>query len=93
VLLTFDQTGAKSLAGASSATTEWVALRIEALPIGDNFTMDAVKAAEFVRCDDVLALHYNTFPPIKIDTAAATARFNAAGKRLHLPGVGQECEM
>ena len=56
-------------------------LAFAALCIGDNFTMgidDAVKAAEFVRCDQVLGLHYNTFPPIMIDSPAAIAKFKAA---------------
>jgi len=67
-------------------------LKFAALPIGDNFTMgvdDAIKAAEFVRCQDVLALHYNTFPPIQIDTAAAAQKFKAAGQRLHLLQAGK----
>jgi L-ascorbate metabolism protein UlaG (beta-lactamase superfamily) len=58
-----------------------------ALCIGDNFTMgidDAIKAAEFVRCHDILGLHYNTFPPIKIDPSAAVEKFRAAQQRLHL---------
>jgi L-ascorbate metabolism protein UlaG (beta-lactamase superfamily) len=62
-------------------------LTFAALCIGDNFTMgveDAVKAADFVRCSEVLGLHYNTFPPIKIDSTAAVARFKAAHKNLHL---------
>ena len=62
-------------------------LAFAALCIGDNFTMgieDATKAAEFVRCDEILGLHYNTFPLIKIDAPAAIARFKAAGKNLHL---------
>ncbi|MEI8042322.1 MAG: metal-dependent hydrolase [Verrucomicrobiota bacterium] len=57
------------------------------LCIGDNFTMgveDAIKAAEFVRCDEVLGVHYNTFPPIKIDGQAAISRFQANRKNLHL---------
>jgi len=66
-------------------------LRFAALPIGDNFTMgvdDALKAAEFVRCNEILGVHYDTFPPIRIDQAAAVERFKAAGKhlRLLLPG-------
>jgi L-ascorbate metabolism protein UlaG (beta-lactamase superfamily) len=70
-------------------------LRFAALPIGDNFTMgvdDAIRAAEFVRCPDVLGLHYNTFPPIQIDMAAAARKFEAAGQRLHLlePGKSQD---
>ena len=62
-------------------------LTFAALCIGDNFTMgidDAIKAAEFVRCHDILGLHYNTFPPIKIDPPAAIEKFKAAKQRLHL---------
>jgi L-ascorbate metabolism protein UlaG (beta-lactamase superfamily) len=62
-------------------------LAFAALCIGDNFTMgveDAIQAADFVHCSEVLGLHYNTFPPIKIDTSAAIARFKAARKNLHL---------
>jgi L-ascorbate metabolism protein UlaG (beta-lactamase superfamily) len=62
-------------------------LTFAALCIGDNFTMgidDAIKAAEFVRCHEILGLHYNTFPPIRIDPPAAIEKFKAAHQRLHL---------
>lgn len=62
-------------------------LKFAALCIGDNFTMGpdyAVKAAEFVRCREILGVHYDTFPPIKIDHAIAVEKFRAAGKTLHL---------
>jgi L-ascorbate metabolism protein UlaG (beta-lactamase superfamily) len=62
-------------------------LSFAALPIGDNFTMgvdDAIKAAEFVRCHDILGLHYNTFPPIKINPLAAIEKFKTARQHLHL---------
>lgn len=70
-------------------------LRFAALCIGDNFTMsveDAVKAADFVRCSQVLGVHYNTFPPIRIDEQAAVAKFKAAGKHLRLlqPGASAD---
>ncbi len=67
-------------------------LRFAALPIGDNFTMgvdDAIKAADFVGCNEILGLHYNTFPPIRIDTAEAVQKFKAANKRLHLLQIGE----
>ncbi|MGA2802115.1 MAG: metal-dependent hydrolase [Verrucomicrobiota bacterium] len=66
---------------------ETTPLKFAALCIGDNFTMgvdDAVKAAEFVRCNEILGVHYDTFPPIKIDQAAAQEKFKAAGRVLHL---------
>ena len=67
-------------------------LRFAALCIGDNFTMDvqdALKAAEFVRCSEVLGLHFDTFPPIKIDHQAAVESFKNANRRLHLLAPGR----
>ncbi|HXR03968.1 MAG TPA: metal-dependent hydrolase [Verrucomicrobiae bacterium] len=67
-------------------------LKLAVLCIGDNFTMgpdDAVKAAGFVRCDEILGVHYDTFPPIRIDHAAAQEKFRAAGKNLHLLRIGE----
>lgn len=65
------------------------------LPIGDNFTMgvaDAIRAAEFVECDRVMGVHYNTFGYITIDTDQARKAFSAAGKTLLLPGIGESLE-
>lgn len=60
--------------------------------IGDNFTMgpeDAVKAAQFVGVDTVIGMHYDTFPPIKIDHENAGNIFQNSGKTLILPEIGQ----
>lgn len=70
-------------------------LRFAALCIGDNFTMDfedAIKAADYIKCDKILGLHFDTFPPIQIDHQAAIDKFKAAGKKLHLlrPGASHE---
>ena len=70
-------------------------LNFAVLCIGDNYTMgpdDAVKAAEFVRCHQILGVHYDTLPPIKIDHAAAQEKFKAAGKTLHLLPPGETRE-
>jgi L-ascorbate metabolism protein UlaG (beta-lactamase superfamily) len=70
-------------------------LKFAALCVGDNFTMgpsDAVKAAEFIRCDQILGVHFDTFQPIRIDHAAAKEKFKAAGKTLHLLRPGQTHE-
>jgi L-ascorbate metabolism protein UlaG (beta-lactamase superfamily) len=67
-------------------------LKFAALCVGDNFTMgpdDAVKAAGFIRCDEILGLHFDTFPPIQIDHAAAREKFRATGKTLHLLHPGE----
>jgi L-ascorbate metabolism protein UlaG (beta-lactamase superfamily) len=50
---------------------------------------EAVQAADFVGCREVLGVHFDTFPPIRIDHAAAQACFRAAGKTLHLLAPGQ----
>ncbi len=66
------------------------------LPIGDNFTMgvsDAILAADFVGCDQVMGVHYNTFGYIEIDTEAARRAFEAAGKTLLLPGIGESLQV
>ena len=67
-------------------------LTLAILPIGDNFTMgmeEAVMAAEFVECKHIIGCHYNTFPPISIDTAAAVSHFSKANKTLVLPRIGE----
>ncbi len=71
---------------------ETTPLKFAALCLGDNFTMgvdDAVKAAEFVKCKDILGLHYNTFPPIQIDQEAAVQKFKKAGRNLCLLKPGE----
>ncbi len=70
-------------------------LTFAALCIGGTFTMgvdDAVKAAEFLQCNQVLGMHYDTVPVLRIDRAVAEAKFAAAGKRLFLLDVGQTIE-
>ena len=67
-------------------------LKFAALCLGDNFTMgvgDALTAAEFVRCQEILGLHYNTYPPIRIDPEAAVRTFKQARRNLHLLSPGE----
>lgn len=62
------------------------------LPIGDNFTMgveDAVRACDFIGCDRVLGVHYDTFGYIVLDKEQARTAFEGAGKTLLLPGIGE----
>jgi L-ascorbate metabolism protein UlaG (beta-lactamase superfamily) len=62
------------------------------LPIGSNFTMDiqdAVKASEFIKCDKIIGMHYDTFGFIKIDKEKAVKAFAKAGKELILMEIGQ----
>jgi len=62
------------------------------LPIGDNYTMgadDAIKACGFVNCTNVVGMHYDTFPVIKIDKTEVAEKFARAGLNLKLPGIGE----
>jgi len=62
------------------------------LPIGDNFTMgweDALIAADFIKCDTIVACHFDTFPYIKIDHQAALDGFAKAGKKLIVLEIGE----
>ena len=66
------------------------------LPVGGNFTMDAddaVIAAQFIECDKIIGLHFDTFGYILIDHAAAKEKFRAVGKELILPKVGESIEL
>lgn len=66
------------------------------LPIGGHYTMDvddAVKAADFVNCKQVIGVHYDTFPPISIDKAQAVSKFESAGLQLLLPGIGETVDL
>ncbi|HTR41797.1 MAG TPA: metal-dependent hydrolase [Pseudomonadales bacterium] len=66
-------------------------LKLAILCIGGNFTMDiddAIRAAELLQCKDVMGVHYDTYPPIKIDHAAAKEKFKAKGLNLHLLPIG-----
>jgi L-ascorbate metabolism protein UlaG (beta-lactamase superfamily) len=75
---------------------EEFALHFAVLPIGDTFTMgaaDAVKAAGLCGAKKVIGVHYNTFPPIQIDTAAAQAVFAKDGLELLLPAIGATIEV
>jgi L-ascorbate metabolism protein UlaG (beta-lactamase superfamily) len=71
-------------------------LDLAILPIGDNFTMgaaDAVLASDFVECNNVLGVHYDTFGWIRIDHAAARKTFEDKGKTLTLLPLGESKEL
>jgi L-ascorbate metabolism protein UlaG (beta-lactamase superfamily) len=62
------------------------------LPIGDNFTMgmdNAIIAAEFIKCRNIIGMHYDTFGLIKIDHELAKKKFANAGNTLTLFDIGE----
>jgi L-ascorbate metabolism protein UlaG (beta-lactamase superfamily) len=67
------------------------ALRFALLCVGDAFTMgpeDALEAARLRECDEIVGVHFDTWPPLQIDHGAAQSLFEKAGKKLHLPLPG-----
>lgn len=71
-------------------------LDVAILPIGDNFTMgyeDAIIASDMIKCNKVIGCHYDTFPYIEIDKAAAIKAFADKGKELLLPELGETFEV
>lgn len=66
------------------------------LPIGDNYTMgvdDAIKSTDFFNCKNVVGVHYDSFPVIKIDKEEAAQKFANAGINLKLPEIGKTIEI
>ncbi|MDB5227892.1 MAG: beta-lactamase domain protein [Bacteroidota bacterium] len=75
---------------------KWAKLKFAVLPIGDNFTMgadDAVMAAEFVQCNKVIGVHYDTFGYIVINHEDAKKKFAEKGKELILMGIRETIEI
>jgi L-ascorbate metabolism protein UlaG (beta-lactamase superfamily) len=71
--------------------SETTKLKFVVLCIGGILTMDsgeAIRAAGLLECSDVMGVHYDTFPPIVIDHAAAKDKFRSAGLNLHLLPIG-----
>jgi len=62
------------------------------MQIGGNFTMDAddaIAASDFVQCNRVVGVHFDTFGYIVIDHKATIDKFKQAGKELILPKIGE----
>lgn len=71
--------------------TEVGTLQFALLCIGDCFTMgikDAVTVADWLKCHDIIGVHYDTFPPIQVKHKEAQKTFQQAGHRLHLLPIG-----
>ncbi|MEI6593915.1 MAG: metal-dependent hydrolase [Bacteroidota bacterium] len=62
------------------------------LPIGGNFTMDANDAsiaADFLKCKNIIAMHFDTYGFIKIDHNLVKQIFTQSGKNLHILKIGE----
>ena len=71
-------------------------LDLAILPIGSNFTMDvddAIIASDFVECDKILGIHYDTFGYITINHEESIRKFFEKGKDLMLLEIGGSIEL
>ena len=70
----------------------WCKLDAAFLPIGDNFTMDAqdaLSASNFIECNNIIAMHFDTFGFIKVNHSEVVNLFAEANKKIKLPKIGE----
>lgn len=71
-------------------------LDLAIMPIGSVFTMDvdeALVASEWVDCDKIMGVHFDTMPLIAIDHTEAQKKFSDKGKELLLLKIGETLEI
>jgi L-ascorbate metabolism protein UlaG (beta-lactamase superfamily) len=71
--------------------SEITKLKFAVLCVGGTLTMDvddAIRAVSLLQCKEVMGVHYDTFPPIKIDHTTAKEKFLSKGLTLHLLPIG-----
>ncbi|OFY95629.1 MAG: hydrolase [Bacteroidetes bacterium RIFCSPLOWO2_12_FULL_31_6] len=93
---TFYYSGDSALTMDMKLIGEYEKLDFAVFTIGDNFTMgvkDAIIASDFVKCNKIIGIHYDTFGYIEIDHKKAIADFKAKGKELILLEIGESLTM
>jgi L-ascorbate metabolism protein UlaG (beta-lactamase superfamily) len=66
------------------------------LPIGGNFTMgidNSIIASEFIKCNRIIGMHFDTFGYIVVDHQEAKKKFSRAGLNLTLMEIGQTIDL
>lgn len=89
---TFYHAGDTGLCSEMTFIGEEFNLDFAILPIGDNFTMgidDALKAAKMVGVEQVVAMHFDTFPVIEIDHKVCKSKAQENGVNLIIPEIGE----
>ena len=75
---------------------ERYAIDLAILPIGNVFTMDYVdaeRACMMLKAKKCMGVHFDTFPPIKIDHEIVQAYMNLKGQDFFLPKIGEEFKL
>ncbi|UII22690.1 metal-dependent hydrolase [Fulvivirga ligni] len=89
---TFYYAGDTALTMDMKLIPQFFKLDFSILPIGNDLTMgveEAIVAADFVECNKVLGVHYDTMEVIKIDHEDAVKQFKESGKELVLMKIGE----
>ncbi|MBK0404755.1 metal-dependent hydrolase [Adhaeribacter sp. BT258] len=71
---------------------EQFAIDYALLPVGGHYTMDAsdaMVAAHWVKAKNVIAMHFDTFPPIKVEKETVSETAKKSGKALQFMEIGQ----
>lgn len=66
------------------------------LPIGNNFTMDvddAIICSDFINCNNIIAMHYDTFGFIKVNHEEAIRKFQLKHKSLTIMKIGESIDI
>lgn len=88
--------------GDTALTSDFVllgeryAIDLVILPIGNVFTMDYVdaeRACMMLKAKKCMGVHFDTFPPIKIDHEIVQAYMNLKGQDFFLPKIGEEFKL
>jgi L-ascorbate metabolism protein UlaG (beta-lactamase superfamily) len=75
---------------------DYKSINFALMPVGGNFTMgidNAILASDFINCEKIIGLHYDTYPIIKINHKEAVEKFMNAGKELMLLPIGNTIEI
>ena len=75
---------------------ERYAIDLAILPIGNVFTMDhidAERACSMLKAKNCMGVHFDTFPPIKIDHDSVQTYMNLKGQAFFLPTIGVNIEL
>lgn len=75
---------------------EYKEIDVAFLPVGGNFTMNvdnAIIASDFIRCDRIIGMHFDTFGYIVVNKEEAYDKFSRAGKELILMEIGEQAEL
>jgi L-ascorbate metabolism protein UlaG (beta-lactamase superfamily) len=92
----FYYAGDTALSMEMELTGRYNKLDFAILPIGGNFTMDvedALICADMIKCDKIIGMHFDTFPPITINKNEAAAKFEKAGKELIMITIGESADI